>query len=78
MIHPARRLSAGTDVNLRGFAVIEIFLVAFMMTALAFLFSANRGSDQNIQVAKADNAVVDNTGKQPAQFKAWIEKKEAR
>lgn len=63
-------------MNRKGFGILEVFLVALAMTAIAYLFEASRGSDQNIQVAKADNVATDNTGKRPAQFKVWIEKKE--
>jgi hypothetical protein len=62
----------------RGFAVLEIFLLAFGITVVAWMFSTNRGSDQNVQVAKYDNAAVDNTGKRPAPFPVWIDKKEGK
>jgi hypothetical protein len=70
-------------MNRRGFAVIEIFLIAIAMTVVGFLISIHppledQTAVQGVQVAKADNAAIDNTGKRPASFKVWIEKKEEK
>lgn len=51
-------------MNRRGFAVVKIFIVAFVMVAFSWLFASAAGKPEapkGIKVMAVDNGAVDNT-----------------